>query len=61
MTIAGISIILLLGILILALLAFQLLSGTRRIKVPFGLHRQVGFVIMALAMIHGFLAIMANL
>lgn len=61
MTIAGISIILLLGIVNFFLLLFQLASGLRFIKVPFGLHRKTGVVLFVLATLHGVLGILVNL
>lgn len=61
MTIAGISIILLLGIANFFLLLFQLASGLRYIKVPFGLHRKTGIALFILATLHGLLGFLANM
>jgi hypothetical protein len=60
MTIAGISIILILGICNFALILFQLASGLRFIKVRFGVHKKTGIALMVLAFIHGALAILAG-
>ncbi|MFU8818578.1 MAG: hypothetical protein ACNA74_02505 [Desulfurivibrio sp.] len=61
MTVAGVSIILLLGITLFFTLIFQLLTGLRVIRVTFSTHRKVGFLLVVLAMIHGSLAILANM
>jgi hypothetical protein len=61
MAIAGISVILLLGIANLLLLVFQLLTGLRYVKLPFRFHRRAGLVLVFLATAHGLLAILANL
>ena len=61
MTIGGISIILLLGILNLGLLVFQLLSGLHRIKVKLGIHKKTGILLFCSAMIHAVLGFLVNL
>jgi len=60
MTIAGISIILLLGILNFLLILFQLSTGLRWLKVPFGLHRKTGVALLICATLHGLLAFFAS-
>ena len=57
MKIAGVSVILVLGLLNLALLSFQLSTGLRWVKVPFGTHRRIGIAIFVMAVIHGTLGI----
>ena len=61
MKLFGVSIILLLGIVNLLLLAFQLLSGFHRIRVPMGVHKRTGVVLAITAVIHGLLGILASL
>ncbi len=61
MTIAGISIILLLGIVNMLLVLFQLLSGLRVIKVPMGVHRKTGIALVIFAAFHGILAVLSNI
>ena len=60
MTIAGVSIILLLGILNLILLVFQLSSGRRWIKVSFAVHRTTGAILFTSAVLHATLALLAD-
>ncbi len=60
MTIGGVSIILLLGILNLALVMFQISSGLRWVKVPFTVHRRSGITLFFSAIIHAFLAILVS-
>jgi hypothetical protein len=61
MTIAGVSLILILGILNFILLAFQLSSGLRWIRVPLGVHRRTGILLVASGTVHGGLALLAEL
>ncbi|HET98517.1 MAG TPA: hypothetical protein ENN98_07510 [Desulfurivibrio alkaliphilus] len=61
MTIAGVPIILLLGITLFLLLIFQLMSGLRIIKASFATHKKVGMLVVILAMVHGLLAITSNM
>jgi hypothetical protein len=61
MNIAGLSIIAWLGLLNLLLLLFQLSSGLRWIKPPFGVHRKVGITLVVSAVVHGLLGFAANL
>lgn len=60
MTIGGVSIILIGGMINLILLLFQLLSGLRYIKVPFGIHRKTGIILVFCAIIHGILGFIAQ-
>jgi hypothetical protein len=60
MTIAGISVILILGIINFLLLLFQLFSGLHWIKVKFGVHRKAGILLIILATIHGLLGLLAS-
>jgi hypothetical protein len=60
MTIAGISIILLLGIGNFGLLVFQLVTGLHYIKVSLGVHKKVGIALLVMASLHGTLAILAG-
>jgi hypothetical protein len=46
------------GILLAVLVIFQVLVGTRVIKLPFAWHRVNGFVILVLVLAHGFLGYM---
>ncbi len=60
MTIAGVSTILILGILNLLLILFQISTGLRWIKVSFQVHRRTGGVLLFSAVLHAFLAFLAN-
>ncbi len=60
MEIAGISIILLFGIFNLILILFQLSTGFRWIKVPFGIHRKTGILLFISSFIHGLLAFLSK-
>jgi hypothetical protein len=60
MTIGGISIILILGIVNFVLLLFQLSTGLRWIKVPFGVHRKTGIAFFIIASVHGLLGLIAG-
>jgi hypothetical protein len=60
MTIGGISIILILGIVNFLLLLFQLSSGLHLIKVPFGIHKKTGISLFIIATIHGLLGILTS-
>jgi hypothetical protein len=59
MAIAGISLILILGIINFLLLLFQLATGLRWVKVPFGVHKKTGILLFVTATIHGLLGILA--
>ena len=60
MTIGGVSIILILGLMNLGVLVFQLLTGLRVVKVRIGIHKKSGIFLFVLALIHGALGILAN-
>lgn len=60
MTVGGISIILILGICNFVLLFFQLGTGLRYIKVPFGIHKKVGIGFFVVACVHGILAVLVD-
>ena len=60
MTIGGVSIILLLGILNMVLVIFQISTGLRWLKVPFGVHRRTGTVLFFSAAIHAILAFLVS-
>ena len=60
MEIGGISIILILGILNFLLILFQLSSGLRLIKVPFGVHKRTGMTLFVSAALHATLALLSN-
>lgn len=61
MTLAGVSLVLLLGIVNFILLAFQLSTGLRWIRVPLGVHRRKGTILAASGTAHGGLALFAEL
>ncbi len=60
MTIGGVSIILIGGLVNLILLLFQLLSGLHYIKVPLGVHKKTGILLVVFAIIHGILGFIAQ-
>jgi hypothetical protein len=60
MKIGGVSIILILGFINMILILFQLSAGLRWIKVPFRRHREAGMILLISAVLHGFLANLAN-
>jgi hypothetical protein len=57
----GVSPILLLGIVNLLLLSFQLSTGLRWVKVPFGVHRKTGIALCVSALLHGVLGLIAQM
>jgi hypothetical protein len=59
MMIAGVSMILVLGILNLLLIFFQLGTGFRWIKVPFVWHKRSAVVLAVSAVVHAVLAFLA--
>jgi hypothetical protein len=61
MSVFGVSIILLLGIINLLLLIFQLLSGLHIIQVKLGVHKRTGIILFVTGLLHGVLGILANL
>ena len=56
MTIFGVSIIAITGIINFILLLFQLLSGLRILKVKLQTHKTVGKILFIIACLHGLLA-----
>lgn len=60
MTIAGVSIILLLGLANLVLILFQLATGLRLIRVRVGVHKRTGIALLVLAILHGTLAFLVS-
>jgi hypothetical protein len=60
MSIGGVSIILILGIVNFVLLLFQLATGLRWIKVRFGVHRKTGVALFFFALVHGALALLVQ-
>jgi hypothetical protein len=60
MTIAGISLIVILGLINFLLLLFQLATGLRWIKVRFGVHRKMGILLLVAATLHGLLGMLAR-
>lgn len=56
----GINLILVFGLLNLALIVFQLLSGLRVIKVPMAVHRGTGILLCVCAVIHGAFAFLVS-
>jgi hypothetical protein len=61
MSIFGVSIIIILGIINLFLLIFQLLSGLHIIQVKIGIHKKTGITFFITGLLHGILGILANL
>ena len=57
----GVSPILILGIVNLILVTFQISSGLRWIKVPFGVHRKSGIALFVSAVVHGLLGLIAQM
>jgi len=60
MSIGGVSIILLLGLLNMLLIVFQLLSGLRVLRLPMVIHRRTGMALVVTALLHAVLAFMAR-
>ena len=60
MTIGGVSIILILGIINFLLLLVQLTSGLHIIKLSFGFHKNAGIILFITGSIHGLLAIVVS-
>jgi hypothetical protein len=61
MTVGGLSIILILGILNLVLALFQLSTGMHWVKIPIRIHRASGILLVISALLHGSLAMLADL
>jgi len=60
MTIAGVSIILLLGLANLVLILFQLATGLRLLRVRVGVHKRTGIALLVVAIVHGTLAFLVR-
>lgn len=60
MTVGGLSIILLLGMLNFMLILFQLSTGLHWFKVRFGIHRKIGIILLISSFLHGLLAYLAK-
>jgi len=60
MKIAGVPLILFLGLINMILILFQLSTGLRWIKAPFRMHRRTGMILFVSAALHGILAYLAN-
>ena len=60
MKIGGVSIILILGMINMVLILFQISTGLRLIRVPFGVHKRTGIALFFCAVLHAILAFLAN-
>ncbi len=60
MTVAGISLVLLLGIINLILVVFQVSTGKKWLKVNFTWHRRLGILLLFTAIIHAVLAYLSR-
>ncbi|MCR4396477.1 MAG: hypothetical protein NUW07_07065 [Candidatus Saccharicenans sp.] len=60
MTIAGISLVLLLGIVNLILIIFQVSTGKKWVKVHFAWHRRLGVLLLLTALTHAVLAYLSR-
>lgn len=60
MTLAGVLIILILGVVNLILVLFQAASGLRLIKPKIGVHRKMGLLLVVTAVAHAVLAYLAG-
>lgn len=60
MTIAGISLVLILGIANLVLVLFQVSTGKKWLRVNFAWHRRLGLVLLLTAIAHGLLAYLSR-
>ena len=60
MMIQGVSIVLLLGILNFVSILFQMSTGLRWIKVPFGVHKGTGILLFVSALVHALLAYLVS-
>ena len=61
MSVGGVSIILILGIVNFVLALFQLTTGMHWVKIPFRIHRASGILLVISALVHGSLAVLADL
>ena len=60
MKIGGVSIILILGIINMALVLFQMSTGLRWLKISYSVHKKTGIILFFGAVLHAFLAILSN-
>lgn len=60
MTIAGVSLVLILGIVNLVLVLFQVSTGKKWLRVSFAWHRRLGLVLLLTAIAHGVLAYLSR-
>lgn len=60
MTIAGVSLVLILGIVNLVLVLFQVSTGKKWLRVNFAWHRRLGLVLLLTAIAHGVLAYLSR-
>ncbi|MGB4705393.1 MAG: hypothetical protein WBI18_10030 [Candidatus Saccharicenans sp.] len=60
MTLAGISLVLLLGIINLILVVFQVSTGKKWLKVNFTWHRRLGILLLFTAITHAVLAYLSR-
>jgi len=60
MTIGGVSLILILGLINLLLVFFQVGSGKRILKVNFNWHRRLGLLLLITASLHALLAFLSR-
>lgn len=60
MTIAGVSLVLILGIVNLILIIFQVSTGKKWLRVNFAWHRRLGLVLLLTAIAHGVLAYLSR-
>jgi len=60
MKIGGVSILLISGIINLMILAFQLASGLRWIKIPMTIHRRMGILLFIIALVHAAIGILVH-
>ncbi len=60
MAIAGISLVLILGIVNLALVFFQVSTGKKWLKVNFLWHRRLGVLLLLTAIVHAVLAYLSR-
>ncbi len=56
MSMGGVSLVLMLGLINLLLVLFQVSSGKRILKINFSWHRRLGLILLFTAMLHALLA-----
>lgn len=60
MTIAGLSLVLIFGIINLLLVLFQISTGKKWLKVKFAWHRRLGILLLFTALVHAILAYLTS-